>query len=82
MVEISTLSAAGRIHAELLRQARRSASLTIEPVPVVSEFALLVQTTRETASRAINELERSGIIRREPNRLKVVAPHRLEELVI
>jgi CRP/FNR family cyclic AMP-dependent transcriptional regulator len=82
MVEISTLSAAGRIHAELLRQARRSPELAIEPFPILSEFALLVQTTRETASRTINDLERSGIIRREPGRLKVVAPHRLEDLII
>ena len=82
MVEISTLSATGRIHAELLRQARRSPNLAIAPPPVFSEFALLVQSTRETVSRTINQLERRGIVRRDHERLTIVAPHRLEELVI
>jgi CRP/FNR family cyclic AMP-dependent transcriptional regulator len=82
MYEHVALSAAGRIHAELLRQARQSADMTIRPAPVLSDLALHVSTTRESASRAVNALERRGIIRREPDKLVVVAPHRLEELIL
>lgn len=82
MFEHVALSAVGRVHAELLRQARRSADLTIRPAPVLSDLALRVSTTRETASRAVNALERRGIIARDTESLKVVAPHRLEELIL
>ncbi len=81
MIAMSVLSAAGRIHAELLRQARLGEDLTIRPAPVLSEFALHVQSTRETVSRAISALEKRGIIVREQGTLRVVAPHRLEELI-
>ena len=81
MVEGATLSANGRIHAELLRQAQASADWTIRPAPVLSQFALAVQSTRETVSRAINALEKRGIIARDDQGLRVTAPHRLEELI-
>jgi len=48
---------------------------------VLSQFALQVQSTRETVSRAINALEKRGIIRRDEHGLRVVAPHRIEELI-
>jgi CRP-like cAMP-binding protein len=81
MVEGATLSAVGRIHAELLRQARSGEAMTIRPAPVLSIFALSVQSTRETVSRTINTLQKRGIIRRDDDALTVVAPHRLEELI-
>lgn len=82
MYEHAALSSVGRVHAELLRQARQSADLTIRPAPVLADLALRVSTTRETASRAVNALERRGIIRRAADSLVVVAPHRLEELIL
>jgi len=82
MYEHVALSAVGRVHAELLRQARQRADLAIRPAPVLSDLALRVSTTRETASRAVNALERRGIIRRDAGALVVVAPHRLEELIL
>jgi CRP/FNR family transcriptional regulator, cyclic AMP receptor protein len=81
MIEVSTLSTVGRIHNELLRQARAGADMIIRPVPVLSEFALLVQSTRETVSRTINQLEKRGIIKRDVHGLTIVAPHRLEDEV-
>jgi CRP/FNR family transcriptional regulator, cyclic AMP receptor protein len=81
LVEGSTLSATGRVHAELLRQARRGDTMTIRPAPVLSVFALSAQTTRETASRAINALQKRGIVERNDDSLRIVAPHRLEELI-
>lgn len=82
MYEHAALSAVGRVHAELLRQAQQSADLAIRPSPVLADLALRVSTTRETASRAVNALERRGIIRRDADALVVVAPHRLEELIL
>ena len=84
MFEYVALSAVGRVHAELLRRARQSADLTIRPAPVLADLALRVSTTRETASRAVSALERRGIIRRDRDQdtLVVVAPHRLEELIL
>jgi CRP/FNR family transcriptional regulator, cyclic AMP receptor protein len=81
LVEGATLTATGRIHAELLRRARAGNAMTISPPPVLSTFALTVQSTRETVSRTISALEKRGIIQRSPDALKVVAPHRLEELI-
>lgn len=84
MVERTTLSAAGRAHAELLRLARADGGdgRTIRPAPVLAALAVRIQSTRETVSRAINALERRGIIRREEDALVIVAPQRLEELVV
>lgn len=82
MYEQVALSAVGRVHAELLRAARQNADLAIRPSPILSDLALRVSTTRETASRAVNALERRGIIRRDAGALVVVAPHRLEELIL
>lgn len=81
LIEGATLSAAGRIHAELLRQARAGHAMTIRPGPVLSVFAQQVLSTRETVSRTINALQKRGIIRRDEDSLTIIAPHRLEELI-
>lgn len=75
-----SLTAAGRIHARLLELANDDH--VIAPAPVVAALAVSVQTTRETASRAISNLERRGIIRREPGRLVIQSPRMLEDLII
>lgn len=82
MFEQAALSAVGRVYAELLRQARQAQGLTIRPAPVLADLAVHVATTRETVSRAVNALVRRGIIRRSDDELVVVAPHRLEELIL
>jgi CRP-like cAMP-binding protein len=81
MYEYAALSSIGRVHAELLRQARQGKDLAITPAPVLSDLALRVSTSRETVSRTVNALERRGIVRRTADALVVVAPHRLEELI-
>jgi CRP-like cAMP-binding protein len=75
-----TLSAMGRVYAELLNAAGDSD--TIAPPPVVAALGLMAQTTRETASRAINGLMRRGIVRREADRLTIVSRTMLEEMVV
>jgi CRP-like cAMP-binding protein len=82
LAEGATLSAKGRICAELLRLARAGQDLTIAPVPVLAQLALAVSSTRETVSRTIATLERRGIIRRDGEGLVLVAPHRLEDMVV
>lgn len=82
MYERSALSAVGRVYSELLRLARQSSDLAIRPAPVLSELALRMATTRETASRAVSGLERRGIVRRDTDALVIVAPHRLEEMIL
>ncbi len=82
MYERAALSAVGRVYSELLRLARERDDLTIRPAPILAELAVRVSTTRETASRAVNALERRGIIRREADALIIVAPHRVEELML
>lgn len=74
-----TLSARGRVYGELL--AAMADDGRIAPPPVVSALAIMAQTTRETASRAISELERRGVLAREREAWRVVAPRLLEELV-
>ena len=82
MFERAALSAVGRVYAEVLRQARDAPDLAIRPFPVLSDLALRVATTRETASRAVSAAERRGIIRRDPDALVVVSPRLLEDLII
>ena len=82
MAERTTLSAAGRVHAERLRLARLGDGRSVKPPPVLAALAVRVQTTRETVSRTISALERRGIVRRDGEALIIVAPHRLEELIV
>ncbi|WP_296680649.1 Crp/Fnr family transcriptional regulator [Novosphingobium sp.] len=81
MVESTLLSVSGRISAELLRRSAFSPDRTIRPMPVMSELALSVRSTRETVSRTISQLEKRGLVRRVEGGLQVVAPHRLQEIV-
>ncbi len=75
-----TLSAMGRFYRELLRLA--GPSDTVIPSPVIAALALSAQTTRETGSRAINALERRGIIARDQSQLTIVSRRMLEELIV
>jgi CRP-like cAMP-binding protein len=82
MLEQTTLSAAGRVHVELLRLARAGDGRTVRPAPVHAALAVRIHSTRETVSRTINALERRGIIRRDGDALFIVAPQRLEEMIV
>ena len=75
-----TLTANGRVYAELLREAGEKGR--ISPPPVIAALALSAQTTRETGSRAISALERRGIIRRDEEQLEIISHGLLEELIV
>jgi CRP-like cAMP-binding protein len=79
LAERVTLSAPGRVHAALLRMA---CDRRVEPWPSPTVLAPQVQSTRETVSRTLHALERRGIVRRDGGALVIVAPRRLEELVL
>jgi len=74
-----TLTANGRVYGLLLTMS--GTDRRIAPAPVVAALALQAQTTRETASRAINMLERRGILERDAECWTILAPRMLEELV-
>ncbi|WP_236262698.1 Crp/Fnr family transcriptional regulator [Caenispirillum salinarum] len=86
ILDLSTLGANNRVHADLL-QLTRSAPLTAEgfaaisPIPVHSDIAARVSTTRETVARVLNDLSRKKIVRRDQNALVVLDVERLSEMV-
>ncbi|HTQ14557.1 MAG TPA: Crp/Fnr family transcriptional regulator [Rhizomicrobium sp.] len=82
MAERTTLSAAGRVCAELLRLARLADGRTVSPAPVLSALAVRVNSTRETVSRTISDLQRRGLVRRDRKALVIVAPDRLEDMTV
>lgn len=85
IMDLSTLGANNRVHAELLRLARASGrtdgQAVISPIPSHSEIASRVSTTRETVARALSDLSRSGIVKREKDALAILDLHQLEDLV-
>lgn len=79
MYELSVLSAPGRVYAELLRIAkpnpkRPSDQLLIESMPAMTELARRVNSTRETVSRTISNLEQRGLISRADRKTAVISP--------
>jgi CRP-like cAMP-binding protein len=85
IMDLSTLAAHNRVHAELLRQARiyivDGGSARIEPVPVHSDIASRVSTTRETVARVLNDLARRGIVERTKDALLIHDLGRLRNMV-
>ena len=74
------LSANGRFHRALLQRADGEG--WIRPAPVISALAISVNTSRETASRALAALIRRGIIERSDQGMRIVSRRMLEELVV
>lgn len=85
IMDLSTLGANNRVHAELLRQAWAATNdgqiATITPIPLHADIASRVSTTRETVARVLNDLARSGIVERRKNSLVVRDMSRLAMLV-
>lgn len=68
IMDLSTVAAQSRVQAELLRQAHSHKTVgnaaVIEPIPIHSDIASRVSTTRETVARVLNDLARQGIVQR------------------
>lgn len=85
IMDLSTLGANNRIHAELLRQARATMTFDntaeLKPIPVHSDLASRVSTTRETVARVMNDLARQGILERGKDALIIQDIERLQAMV-
>lgn len=85
IMDLSTLAAINRVQAELLRQARADDATAnaalIEPIPIHSDIASRVSTTRETVARALNDLARKGIVKRTREGLLIRDLDRLKQMV-
>jgi CRP/FNR family transcriptional regulator, cyclic AMP receptor protein len=70
IMDLSTLGAHNRIYAELLRLAKTGGgakpnTAIIHPVPVHSDIAARVSTTRETVARVLSDLAHRELMKRE-----------------
>ena len=74
------LSATGRCYRALLQRADNEG--WIRPAPVLAALAVGVNTTRETASRALAGLVRRGIVERNDGDLRIVSRRMLEEMIV
>ena len=85
IMDLSTLGANNRIHAELLRLARPDAkganTAVISPIPVHSDIAARVSTTRETVARVLGDLARDGVVERGDSALLIRDLKALRRLV-
>jgi len=85
LIEAFTLSAKGRICAELARLSRvvgiAPDTRIIRPNPVFVELAERVNSTRETVSRTVSDLQKKGILAREPGAIIITHPERLKDRI-
>ncbi len=85
IMDLSTLGANNRVHADLLRHAGdiddETIEATIEPIPIHSDIASRVSTTRETVARVMNDLARKGIVEKKDTRLIIRDVQHLREMV-
>ena len=83
--EFSTLAVHNRIHAELLKLAFASGvennCANIDPAPTHAEIASRIGTTRETVTREINALTRSGVLTMENRVLEIQDVAWLQEAI-
>ena len=84
IMNLSTLSAVQRVHVELLELASRDVAApenwVVRPVPTQSDIASRAGTTRETVSRAMNQLAVAGVVERKGRSLYIRDRDRLAEL--
>ena len=82
LIEAHTLSARGRICAELIRHSKPigvdPGKHIIRPVPIFSKFALRVGSTRESVSRTVSSLVKKGILTRQAGALIIADMEKLE----
>lgn len=85
LVGFATLSAPGRVCAELVRNSRpigkQPEYSIIRPCPIFIEMACYINSARETVSRTINGLINAGILRRDPGALIILEPQRLQDKI-
>lgn len=85
IMDLSTLGANNRVHADLLRQAGEITddmkTALLEPMPFHNDIASRVSTTRETVARVMNDLARRGLVEKKGNSLIIKDVQRLRDMV-
>lgn len=87
IMDLSTLGANNRVYAELLRLATRDDDndndnrAKIDPIPIHSELASRVSTTRETVARVLSDLSRKGLVQRNGSILELLDVEHLRTMV-
>ena len=83
MVEFSTLGVPNRIHAELLRLARRPNSRRAGRIsqPTHAEIAARISTHRGAVTRELKQLERKGVIERNRGSIVIKNLEEFEQMV-
>lgn len=83
--EFTNLDVRGRIHAELLRLARKDGAdetrAVISPPPTHAELAARVSTHREAVTRELNSMERAGLLERRRGAIVLLDLAKLAESV-
>lgn len=83
--EFSTLAVKNRIHSELLRLARDHVgddnTARLSPAPTHSDIASRISTHREAVTRELNEMTKSGLLKRDGRTLIVTDVTELERMV-
>ena len=85
IMDLSTLGANNRVHAELLRLATPNVDdnniARISPIPIHGDIASRVSTTRETVARVFSDLTRERILQRDREALLILDVERLTDIV-
>jgi len=85
LIEAVALSAKGRVCAELMRLSQpigiEPNKLIVRPLPVFVDLALRINSTRETVSRTVSDLQKKGILGREPGSILIHNPEALRALM-
>ena len=85
IMDLSTLAANNRVQADILRLANDcgiyDSMAEISPIPIHSDIASRVSTSRETVARVLMDLARRGIVMRQKNSLLVKNVKELSNIV-
>jgi len=85
LIEAVTLSSPGRVCAELMRLSQPIGidpdKLIIRPMPVFVELAFRINIARETVSRTVSDLQKDGVLSREPGSILIHNPKALRDLM-
>jgi len=83
--EFSTLAVRNRIHSELLRLSREGErdgnTARVSPAPTHADIASRISTHREAVTRELNDLTKSGLLKRDGRTLIITDVEELERLV-
>lgn len=85
IIDLSTVGANNRVHAELLRLAKDNLQgdnkAMISPLPVHNDIAARVSVTRETVARVISDLTKNDIVTKKGEGLLIRDFDRLDAMV-